>query len=318
MISMAMLLLSSVAIHGSEPVLPSASSRLVAAAFVENLSSNGVDPNSVSLTWTESTDPNFVSYSLEKSTNSPTGPWTDLAEIESSSVVEFAVKNLYAGTTNWWQIILANTTGSVYSNVLTVVQPSLASLTYTLPNATSVNFSWNDDAHYGGYISFQGYLIMESVNGGPTMSAAIIYSKADQNKLLDDLSPSTNYSFYLNTTDQCLCSPTQSIDSDSNIVAFTTPSLVFATAHASRATADVGQSVSFSCSGSGGSGSVHLLMELRGRNDRLGCKHLACVRFAGLADRDVYGSRQQWDQSEWDHYNHRRLVAGDFDPYLLE
>src|SRR2546425_6341233 len=107
------------------------------------------------------------------------------------------------GQTTWWQVIDHDSFGSATSNQYQVNQPVLAVLTYTMPTPTSAQFSWTNNANYGGLVAFSSYQLMESVNGGSWSTATTITVESTRTYTLNGLSPGTGYSFYLRTTDQC-------------------------------------------------------------------------------------------------------------------
>jgi len=223
------------------------------AATSVTLSENGIGPSTLSLTWSESGDLLFVSYTVQYSLTGSNGPYAVLSTITSIGDTSEYVYGLSPDTTYWWQIIDTDSLGSATSNTFQVTQPSVATLAYTLPTSTSVQFTWNNLASYGGLVEFGSYVLMESVASGAFSSATTITSSTTQGYTLNGLSPSTQYSFYLQTTDQCYgCSPPMPSSTDSNTVSFLTSAPLSASATGTPSAVDVGQKVTFSCAAGGG------------------------------------------------------------------
>jgi hypothetical protein len=224
-------------------------------ASIDNISEDGVSPTLVGLSWTRTTDSCFKSYDLEWSTNGSSGPWSSLLTIPSAGTTDDI--ELFASSsptpTVWYQIVDSDCLGNATSNQLQVTFPPVANLTYTEAAANSVALSWSNSANYSGLITFDGYELYESVNGGSFYSVTTIHSESSPSYNLSGLSSSTNYSFYVLTFDSCAgCSA--GWGSDSNHVSFRTPNPFIATASASRSSADVGQTVQFTCGVTGGMG----------------------------------------------------------------
>lgn len=218
------------------------------------ISEAGAGPTTVSLSWTESGDYFFSSYTLQYSTEGSNGPWTAFPAITSIGATSEYIYGQAPGVTYWWQIIDTDSFGSATSNTLQFTQPGVAQLTYSLPTSTSVRLSWTNSATYAGYVGFDSYVLNEAVNGGSASSVTSITDAGTTSYTVNGLSTSTNYAFYLTTTDDCVgCSGgAYPSSSRSNTISFTTPSPVSASASASPTTVDVGQSVTFSCTAGGG------------------------------------------------------------------
>src|SRR5439155_737965 len=91
----------------------------------------------------------------------------------------------------------------------------------------------------GGLVSFNSYQLMGSVSGRANSSVAVIRDVNTLSYKATGLAPTSEYSFYLNTTDQCEgCSPPSLSSTISNIVNVNTPPLLAASA--TLATAIVG------------------------------------------------------------------------------
>jgi PKD repeat protein len=210
----------------------------------------GIGPTTLSLNWTKSTGSTFSEYVLLRSNDGSS--WSTFANILDKTNTSIYISGLVPGGTNWWQVVVFDPL-SQYTNALKETQPSTASLSYTQQTAASVQFKWTNNAAYGGFVSFASYQLMESVNGGAFVSVAKIIDESSLGTTVNMLVPSTVYSFYLNTTDQCNgCSVVSSATSESNTVHINTPGPLSASAAASPKSVDVGQLVYFSCSGAGG------------------------------------------------------------------
>jgi PKD repeat protein len=218
------------------------------------VSSNGKGPTTLSLTWTQTNDVFFVSYTVQYSTAGSNGPWTTLVVITDYRVTSQYVYAMSPGGTTWWQVIDTDSFGSATSNQYQVTQPAVATLTYTRPTATSAQFSWNNPASYGGLVGFASYQVMESINGGSYSAATTITVETTLSYTVQGLSSSTSYAFYLITTDQCnSCSGGASpSSSNSNVVSFTTAPPLSVQASASPSATDVGLAVAFTCAATGG------------------------------------------------------------------
>jgi len=97
-----------------------------------------------------------------------------LVTITNIAVTSEYVYGMTPGQTTWWQVIDHDSFGSATSNQHQVNQPATAVLTYTMPTPTSAQFSWTNNANYGGLVAFSSYQLMESVNGGSWSTATTI------------------------------------------------------------------------------------------------------------------------------------------------
>jgi len=220
-------------------------------ATAVTLSSNGLGPTAISLAWTESGDAFFQSYTVQYSATSSNGPWTTLWSTTTKTQTSVLAYGFSPSTTYWWQVIDTDSFGSQASNQLQETQTAAATLSFTQPTSTSASFTWNNLAQYGGLLTFVSYTLYESVNGGPWSYVMTITSVSTTTYTLNGLSTGTTYYFYLDTSDGCTCGGS-SFGSSSNVVGFGTaqPLSVSVTPH--PVAADVGQSVSFTCSVTGG------------------------------------------------------------------
>jgi hypothetical protein len=220
------------------------------------IASNGIGPTTLSLDWTESGDFCFDSYALQYSLASSNGPWTVYNVITAKATVWQYANGLTPATASWWQVVDNSGCGggSQASNTLQVEQTAASTLSFTQPTSTSAQFTWDNNAQYGGNVTFGSYELMESVSGGGYASATTITTQATTDYTLNGLSSGTGYSFYLLTTDQCMgysgCGAPSS--SSSNVISFGTTVPLSASATAKPSAVDTGQLLSFSCSAGGG------------------------------------------------------------------
>ena len=230
---------------------------LKASATTLTLGSNGLSPTTISLTWTQSGDAFFVSYTLQYSTAGSNGPWTVVYTTGTKTATTAYWNQMGPGQTWWWQVIDTDSFGSATSNTYQVTQPAAATLSYTRPTETSAQFSWDNLATYGGLVSFGSYQLMESVNGGAYSAVTSITTETTMSYTVQGLSWNTAYSFYLLTTDQCTgggncAGGTYPAGSASNVIAFNIPAQPTAQASASPSATDVGFPVSLTCAVTGG------------------------------------------------------------------
>ncbi len=226
---------------------------LNAEATAVTVSYAGLTPTVLGLTWTQTGDVCFQSYTEQYSFTSSNGPWTTLGTITTASQTWDYIYGMTPGVTSWWQIIDTDCIGSQTSNQLQVNEPPEATLAYTRPTSTSVQFTWNNQGSYAGHVAFGSYQLMESIAGGGYGSVTTITVQNTMTYTVQGLSPATLYAFYLTTTDQCSgCGATLPSSSNSNAVSFTTVPPLTAQASASSSATDVGLSLTFTCVASGG------------------------------------------------------------------
>jgi hypothetical protein len=221
------------------------------SASYDTINYNGMDSFAISLYWAESTDFSFVNYTLQWSSTSSNGPWTTLWVYTTKTDTSDWYTELLPGETSWWQIIDYDSQGYQASNQLQTTQPAAATLSYTMPTSTSVQFTWNNNAQYGGFLSFASYQLMESINGSAYSSVATITSESTMAYTINGLSSGAGYSFYVNTFDQVSIA-SYSYSSASNVVSLGTAYPLSASITAPYTTADAGQSLSFTCTAAGG------------------------------------------------------------------
>ena len=222
-------------------------------ASTKNLTYLGIAPTSISLYWTPSSDPSFVEYILQESKASAIGPFETVSNIYQQSTTSYYASGQVPAGTEWWQIYYQNQTGFEVSNVLQVTQPDSSILSYSMEGSTNLTMTWDNKAAYGGLVSFDSYQIFRSVAGGAYAVIAGVTNANTLNYQVIDLTPSTNYSFYVNTTDKCYsCSTPLFSSSASNTVTLRTQGPLTVSAASISGFVDVGQPVSFSCTAIGG------------------------------------------------------------------
>jgi PKD domain-containing protein len=224
------------------------------AAAPVTLSSNGISPGAISLTWTQSNDLTFQSYTVQYATQGANGPWTIYATITDISRTSEFAHGFTPRSDVWWQIIDTDLLGSAVSNTLHVTQPSVAQLSYTQLNSTSLQLTWNNPATYGGMLTFGSYQLQESFDSGDYTTIVTINDLSTLNYIVNVASSST-YGFILITTDQCKgCTDgNEPSTSNSNPIAVTTALGLAASVTANPTTPYTSQSVIFSCAAAGGS-----------------------------------------------------------------
>src|SRR3989440_5084626 len=249
-----------IALAALVPILTSAGNnrvetpRTTIEAPTAKLGYAGIDPTAVSLNWTRSTDSTFFEYTIRESFNISNG-FETVANIQNSSTTSYYASGQVPEGNEWWQIIYRNQSKSQSSNPLEVTQPPVASLSYSMLGSTSIELVWNNKATYGGLVSFNSYQLMRSVSGRANSSVAVIRDVNTLSYKVIGLAPTSEYSFYLNTTDHCEgCSPPSLSSTISNIVNVNTPPLLAAPANAYPSTIDAGQSLTITAVAANGSG----------------------------------------------------------------
>ena len=232
---------------------PSSEAAHPAAAIT--LTDPGVTPSAVSLSWTASNSLFLTNYQVSESNNSSGGPWTVVATT-STGTTSLAIGSLTPGGAYWWMVTANVWLGSAsVSNVLPVVQPTLAYLYVASSTSTSVTLNWTNNATYGGLLSFVSYQVIEVQNGG---APSVPYSTTTLGTLsttITGLSSGAGYSFTLNTTDclgGCGAGTTGESWTHSNTLSAGTLYSLAVSVSASRSFADLGQLVLFSCNPIGG------------------------------------------------------------------
>jgi len=224
-------------------------------ATTDDISVAGTDPTTVALSWAESGDLCFDSYDIQEATYSSGGPWTTIATITSASVTAIYISGFTPGATVWFQDVDNSGCGggSATSNVVQPSFPNYATVSYSDTGSSTVQLSWNNNANYGGLLSFDQYLVQEQINSGGFSTVATITSQStttDSVSGVTGLDTGTVYQFRVQTTDDCNdCSGgTYPQSSDSNTVTH----LAIDQPTASPASIELGQSVQFSVSVTGG------------------------------------------------------------------
>jgi chitodextrinase len=219
------------------------------AASIDTISSNGIDPQAISLYWTTTSDVCFDNYTLGYSTAGSNGPWYIWDVFTSSADTSGVILGVTPGTTYWWSIFDYDCLGHQQGNAYQATQPSVPTLSVTEPTETSATLSWGNPASYGGGLAFASYSVTESINGVTSVVDTISVS-TNTGYSATGLSLSTVYSFYIVTTDTA--SGSAFTASRTSTVSITTPAPLAASSSANPATINTGQSVALTCTASGG------------------------------------------------------------------
>lgn len=193
----------------SSHVTPNGSaSRLQTSATTDDISVAGYDPTTVALSWQESGDWCFTSYEIQYSTSGSSGPWTTYDTITSQGVTSMLSEGWSPGETAWFEDIdnSACGGGSATSNVVSVTFPSEASLSYVDSAASTVQLSWENNANYGGLLSFVSYQVQEQINGAGFSTIDTLTSASSTSYSVvgvTGLNTGTDYQFKVVTTDDC-------------------------------------------------------------------------------------------------------------------
>lgn len=219
------------------------------------LGEDGLSPAAIDLNWTATTDLFFSNYTVSYSASGAAGPFEVVGVLVSQSATTFSTTGLAPGGTYWWQVIEYGSLGNSVSNVLGVIQPTLAFLNYTMPNGTTAKFTWTNNASYGGSIGFVTYGLYDSVSGGAPAVIVNLTNSGLRTYTVSGLKTGTSYSFYLNTTDcysGCGGSGANLSVTTSDTTTFGTVLTLVASVSANRPTVDVGELDYFICTPSGG------------------------------------------------------------------
>jgi hypothetical protein len=225
------------------------------------LNDTGVGPTAASIEANESgLLCGSTSWTLQVSTNSSSGPWSIWSTFYGNyNSVTWYTDGFMPRSTHYWQAILDDyCSGYLQSNILQVVQPTNATLSYTLLTSTTIGFSWNNNAVYGGVLSFVSYQLEQKINGTNWSVVSSVISVSSRFYNLDGLAYGTVYTFRLVTTDDYCdtCSPSSNYlaSTTSNVVTIEIVEPLSAIATASQPAADEGQTTDFFCVAAGGVG----------------------------------------------------------------
>jgi hypothetical protein len=183
-------------------------SQLLPMATTDPISVAGYGPGDVALSWQQSGDWCFTDYRLQDSTTGSGGPWTTVDTITSSGSDGLYWYGFNPGETLWFQDIDDSGCGggSATSNVVSVTFPSYATVTYVDSGPSTVQLSWNNNAHYGGLLSFESYQVEENINNAGFSVLSTITSQSTNTYTVPGvtgLNTGTTYQFRIATTDQC-------------------------------------------------------------------------------------------------------------------
>ena len=139
-------------------------------AYTPTLSSTALTENTVTLSWTKSTDILFTSYTVTYAT-SVNGPYFTVATITDKSQTAYAVTGLYPNTAYYFIVkdrsndVISSSTSS--SNTYQANTASHPTISVTSTTETSVSISWTDYNSYSSIMPFKNYVIqMSTANGG--------------------------------------------------------------------------------------------------------------------------------------------------------
>ena len=230
----------------------SESSHLMSATSYDILSLDGIDPTGVFIVWSPTTDTCFDNYTVYYSTAGDAGPWTGLVVITSSSENYTLAYGITPGSTMWWTLVDNSCTGGEQGSVLQTTQPAAPALTSTYTSDTSVALSWSNPGKYSSGLAFDYYDVWESANGSANQSIQTNTTESAQAYTVTGLPPLTKFQFYVQTVDK---SPPFNFHFNGSVtqsVSANTSTVLAAHASANKASADAGQSVALTCTGSGG------------------------------------------------------------------
>ena len=230
-------------------------SQLQPMATTDDISVAGYGPGDVALSWQQSGDWCFTDYRIQDSTSGSSGPWTTVDTFTSSGITSMYWYGFNPGQTLWFQDIDDSGCGggSATSNVVSVTFPSYASVTYVDSGPSTVQLSWDNNAHYGGLLSFDSYQVEESINNAGFSALSTITSQSTTTYTVSGvtgLNTGTTYQFRIATTDQCnnCQGGSYPYTTDSNTVTHLTVKAPVAT----PTSVQTGLTVQFSISVSGG------------------------------------------------------------------
>jgi PKD domain/Fibronectin type III domain len=224
------------------------------ASYV-TMGTNGIDPEGLSIYWSQTAESCFVNDTLEVSSAGPNGPWSFWGNLSSPSEDSSVLFEITPGTTNWWTMFAYNCTGYQQGNVIEVSQPAAPALSISQSSDDNATLSWGNPATYGGGIVFGYYLVSESKDGGHYTAIANISAVGETDLSVTNLTPSSNYSFYVDTIDSAYGTYDYNA-SRTNVGYLNTSTQLTASANDYPEVADVNQSIEFSCAGSGGVSSL--------------------------------------------------------------
>jgi len=165
------------------------------------VSVSNVKKKSLSLAWTESTNPKFEKYEVFKSTAAGIlGAST--ANITNEAVTSLSVTNLSPSTTYYFIVKVWDTEG-LYTNstqisVTTAASPAAVTISVNDITENSLKLTWtqSSDSFFAGYEVFQS-----TTQGILGTSIANVTSKVTTSFIVSKLSLGTTYYFTVRTTD---------------------------------------------------------------------------------------------------------------------
>lgn len=217
----------------------------------------GETETTISLEWSAYTPAflnNILNYIVYFSTSGVNGPF------ESYSMGPYTLNTTFVNLnpdTNYWfyvEVIQGNGFGSSNATTTTIqVQTAHSiSLQYTSTTQTTISLSWTDYNSYSSLTTFQSYTVQMMTQSGPWSTLTTLTSPADTTYTVTGLSPGTFYSFRV--YDTVYVSGVGTFSSTSNVASASTVSNMNVMISASSTSIDVGGSLQFMASVSGGVG----------------------------------------------------------------
>jgi hypothetical protein len=174
----------------------------------EQLAVTDRDPGDVALEWGGVPAMTFEYYEIDASYAGATGPWYMVRLFNDPSTTQAVIDRLAPGATTDFRVIVHNATGRpVVSNVVTVTLPTVSYLQFTQVSATSLQFTWNDNATYGDLIAFHCYKLVVSINDSYDGGSCLPNGMTNTTTTVTGLLPLTDYSYEIQTVDQVGAGP---------------------------------------------------------------------------------------------------------------
>jgi len=229
------------------------SARIVNAADLRTgaftLTSTAQTETTVTLSWSQSTDVWFYSYTLYESTN-VNGPYSVVMSTGNKGITSYGVSGLLSNTNYYFYVHDSGLLVNYNSNTLQVTTTSPPQLMMTSFDYSSASLAWTDYNTYSTLEPFVSYTLEMSSSGqsGPWSPVTSITDSSQNNYRQMGLFHQT-YWFRLYDT----VGPSNGMESSySNVVNVTIPVAPAIVITASTTTLDAGQPVQFSSSTTGG------------------------------------------------------------------
>jgi hypothetical protein len=164
------------------------------AATTVTLSSTAQTETTVSLSWTESQDVFFSSYTLYFSSAGVNGPYSDIWSTTVKGQTTTYVNGLSPNTNYWFYIVDSGVfVGSSSSNTLQVATAPNPYLEITSQTMTTVSLLWYDYNTYSSQVPFDSYTLQMSTFGGPWSTITTITDPSQNTYVITGLSPGLYY-----------------------------------------------------------------------------------------------------------------------------